>query len=336
MESQSNSSLNSFRNLGKAVWTLVSTNPLFNKDGEYIGALAMITDITERRNIEIKLAHSENSLREAQKIAHLGNWEIDLKNNVHFWSDEMYKILGIGPGDVSPSMEALVSFVPSEERRLVKQKMQQAVKDERESVLHFRIKRPNEEIRYVQSQWRFEFDKARNPIRILGIMQDVTKLKIAEIERTKMVKDLIQRNKDLEQFNYIVSHNLRAPVANIIGFADALNDSAYPASLQKEFLSQLSVSVSKLDQVIRDINGILVVRQKVNEVKELLSLSTIVNNIEISIQNLIQQYNVTIQTDFKEIDQILSIKSFMHSILYNLISNAIKYRLPGQGTSYFN
>ncbi len=109
-----------------------------------------------------------------------------------------------------------------------------------------------------------------------------------------------------------------------------MSDNAYPETLRKEFLSQLTVSVSKLDQVIRDINGVLLVKQKVNDVKELLSFSDIVHNIEVSIQNLIQKYSVTINTDFKEVDQILSIRSFLHSILYNLISNSIKYRLPGR------
>ncbi len=193
---------------GQVVWTLISTNPLYNDGGGYMGALVMVTDVTERRMIELKLAHSENGLKEAQTIAHLGNWEIDLIGNNHFWSDEMYKILGVKVGAVVPSMESLLNFVPSHDRKNIEQKMQDAVKKRQESVLHFQLNSNNGEVRYVQAKWRFQFDDANNPTHILGIMQDVTSLKLAELERTKMVKDLIQRNKDLEQFNYIVSHNL--------------------------------------------------------------------------------------------------------------------------------
>jgi len=158
------------------------------------------------------------------------------------------------------------------------------------------------------------------------IAKDATEIKRLEEERMKIVNDLIQRNKELEQFTYIVSHNLRAPVANIMGFAEALENNSYSENLKKEVLSQLAVSVSKLDEVTRDLNEVLLIKEHVNDVREELSFSKLVENIQISIQNLLDECDIKIETDFSEVDKLVSIKSFIHSIFYNLITNSIKYR----------
>ncbi len=315
---------------GKQIWVNVSTNPMLGSNGEYEGALAMITDITKRKAVEKKLAQSESSLKRAQALADMGNWEIDLADNRLIWSDELYKIFELNRGDVTPSRELFLSIVHPEDRHYVKQQMLKSSKYLTGVSFEYRLIKTDDSVKYCYTESRFEFDKDNKPVRLYGIIQDITIRKLAEIERTKMIKDIIQRNKELEQFTYIVSHNLRAPVANIIGFTEALSDQSFSQSLQKEFLSQLSVSVSKLDDVIRDLNNVLLVKQKVNDVKEQISLSTIVDNIKISIRNLLEQYEVTIETDFAEVESINSIKTFVHSILYNLISNSIKYRSPGK------
>ena len=76
-------------------------------------------------------------------------------------------------------------------------------------------------------------------------------------------------NKDLEQFTYIISHNLRAPVANIIGLSFRLQQTGLPEDLRNQIGAGLSTSVTKLDEVIRDLNDILKIRQKVDESKQL-------------------------------------------------------------------
>ncbi|HEX8278701.1 MAG TPA: PAS domain S-box protein, partial [Segetibacter sp.] len=304
---------------GKQIWVNVSTNPVLGSKGEYKGALAMITDITTRKAVEKKLARSETSLKKAQALADIGNWEIDLTDSTQLWSDELYKILGLNKKDVTPSTELYFSLLHPDDLQHVKEKILQSSKSLTGTAFGYRLIKKDDSIKYCYTESRFEFDHNNKAVRLYGVVQDITKSKLAEMERTKMIAEIIQRNKELEQFTYIVSHNLRAPVANIKSFAEALADKTYPESLQQEFLSYLSLSVSKLDDVTRDLNNVLLVKQKVNDVKELTSLSTIVDNIKVSIHNLIEQYDVTIETDFAEIETVLSIKTFLHSILYNLI-----------------
>lgn len=147
-------------------------------------------------------------------------------------------------------------------------------------------------------------------------------------QKEKMTTDLIQRNKDLEQFTYIISHNLRAPVANIIGLSYRLQQTGLPDELRSQIGAGLSTSVTKLDEVIRDLNDILKIRQKVDESKQLINLSKFASDIQLSIEKMIENENAVILWNFTEAEEIITIKSYLHSIFFNLISNSLKYRQP--------
>src|SRR5215204_3154535 len=147
-------------------------------------------------------------------------------------------------------------------------------------------------------------------------------------QKEKMTKDLIQRNKDLEQFTYIISHNLRAPVANIIGLSYRLKQVGLPDELRSQIGAGLSTSVTKLDEVIRDLNDILKIRQKVDESKQLINFTKFASDIQLSIEKMIENEKAVILWDFTQAEEIITIKSYLHSIFFNLISNSLKYRQP--------
>ncbi|MBK9016546.1 MAG: PAS domain S-box protein [Saprospiraceae bacterium] len=147
---------------------------------------------------------------------------------------------------------------------------------------------------------------------VLGICiaaSDITEKKNSELEKDKMTAEIIQRNKDLEQFAYIVSHNLRAPVANIIGFADVLQEGGMDYEDTKEVMEGLGVSVKRLDNIIGDLNQILQVKREINEIKEHIRFSEIVNDITQSISNLIEKEKVEIITDFTQVDEMCTLKA---------------------------
>jgi signal transduction histidine kinase len=156
-------------------------------------------------------------------------------------------------------------------------------------------------------------------------------LKASERGLIESTADLIQRNKDLEQFTYIVSHNLRAPVANIMGLAYVLNGMGKDMErMQKEsLLEELSGAVKKLDNIIIDLNLILQVRRQKNEEKEWISFSSLVSDIKLRLLEIIESEKVIIQSDFSEIDDMFTIKNYLYGIFYNLITKSIKYRQPG-------
>jgi len=157
---------------------------------------------------------------------------------------------------------------------------------------------------------------------------DITARKLAELERTQIINDLVKHNKDLEQFAYIVSHNLRAPVANILGITDLMQNARLSKQEEKEMIGDLTISVNRLDNVIKDLNYVLQIKREVTEKKEIVKFSKIVKDIKASVANLVKTENAKIVCDFSKVNEMLTLKSYLYSVFFNLISNGIKYRRP--------
>ncbi len=165
--------------------------------------------------------------------------------------------------------------------------------------------------------------------------RDVTERKKSELQIMGLnsnlkahTEELVEANKGLEQFSFIVSHNLRSPVANILGLADLIGNKDYPEEVKNDFLEALIDNVKRLDIVISDLNAILQVKVEMDAKKEPVQLSDLVDAIKTSIQNLLEKEKVQITTHF-DVPAIHTVQSYLHSIFYNLIANSIKYRRPG-------
>ena len=144
----------------------------------------------------------------------------------------------------------------------------------------------------------------------------------------KYTRELVISNKELEQFSYIISHNLRSPVANIMGLVEVLKDDSHSPEVQLQLYESLSVSVKLLDQTIIDLNTILKVKNEIHEKMEMVNLEAMIDDIRLSIQNVFRESQVSNTTDFDEVGAFFTLKSYMQTIFFNLISNSIKYRQP--------
>jgi signal transduction histidine kinase len=169
-------------------------------------------------------------------------------------------------------------------------------------------------------------DKQGEITNYIAIKEDITDAKNADEAFKKMTAELMQQNRNLEQFTYIMSHNLRTPVANILGISDAMQHVELDDNEKSLMMKGLFSSVKKLDEVILDLSNILQVKQGVNEKKERVHFSKLVQDIKTSISSLIEAEHAQIKTDFTAIDEMMTLKSYMYSIFYNLILNSIKYK----------
>ena len=165
---------------GRVIWCEWFNSVLRDDDGKVISILSLIQDITERKKAEENLRRNEMRLNEAQAIAQIGNWEIDFTQNTHTWSDELYRIFGIKKNEVEPSTELFLSFMHPDDTGFAQRKVQEAFDSLKESSFNFRFIRKDGIIRHGYSEWKFEFDKNGKPLRLYGIVQDLTELRKAE------------------------------------------------------------------------------------------------------------------------------------------------------------
>jgi PAS domain S-box-containing protein len=166
---------------------------------------------------------------------------------------------------------------------------------------------------------------------LFGMGIDITKRVSAETDvrnlnaRLQATVDRLQaRNTDLQQFSYIVSHNLRSPLAKILGLAAIFND--HPGE-QPMLIAKITEATQHLDDVVKDIGAIVSARNADNKHEH----TTFDHELKVVLKTLedeINQNQAVITGDFSEATGIVTVQSYLHSIIYNLVSNAIKYRKP--------
>ncbi|TAH18130.1 MAG: hypothetical protein EAZ08_12020 [Cytophagales bacterium] len=150
------------------------------------------------------------------------------------------------------------------------------------------------------------------------------------IQRTNELKqaldDLTKQNQDISQFSFIISHNIRAPIARILGLVNIFNENDYNDSFNKEIITHLKSTTIDLDTVIKDLTQIISVRNDLNKTKEEVDILEIIEATKNLLQNEIKNTNTVINIDISAKNKFFSIRSYIKSIIFNLIANAIKYK----------
>ncbi|HEV7779809.1 MAG TPA: PAS domain S-box protein [Chitinophagaceae bacterium] len=176
------------------IWVEISFYPIRKKD-EVIGTACFSRDITERKKTEEKIRLSEISLKQAQAIAHISNWEIDLIQNIHTWSDEFYRIFGLNKAEIVPSAELFLSFIHPDDAAFAQKMVSESLVTFKDASFAFRFIPEDKMVRYGYTEWQFEFDKKKIPIRLFGILQDITERTEAEEELKNLQEDLLNQQR---------------------------------------------------------------------------------------------------------------------------------------------
>lgn len=142
--------------------------------------------------VDEKLKNSNKRLKEAQNIAHLGFWEFDLEENRLFWSDEVYRILGLEPQEFEASYEGFLSYVHPEDREALANEYQQSIEEKRRYNIVHRIIQKNGAVRYVEERCKHSYNSSDKPIRSIGTVYDITD-RIADQNKLQRLFDL-QKN----------------------------------------------------------------------------------------------------------------------------------------------
>lgn len=156
------------------------------------------------------------------------------------------------------------------------------------------------------------------------VLAKLVKEKTEDLSSTN--EELVRHNNELRQFSYTVSHNMRAPVARLLGLTDLLNRSKLDHD-RSEISNMIRKSSYELDEVLRDLNQIIDLRNDLYQVREKIAFADEWQKTLFVLQEQLRPgYNI--QVDFSQAPFIYSIRAMIQSIMYNLVSNAIKYRNP--------
>jgi len=161
-------------------WFAITADPVFSEDGELAGAVHIMRDITASVRANEELRRSQRGLAEAQRIAHLGNWEWDMASNEVRWSDEVRRMFHMAHEETAATYEDFIERVHPEDRARVADAIRRAVRDGGPFSVEHRVVLWDGSERFIQEIGEAVFDESGRAVRLVGTVQDITERKLAE------------------------------------------------------------------------------------------------------------------------------------------------------------
>ncbi|MBI3601085.1 MAG: PAS domain-containing protein [Nitrospinae bacterium] len=286
----------------------------------YYGYILDITDIKKEHESLIK---SENSLAEAQQIAHIGNWDWDIVNNNLRWSDEIYRIFGLTPQDFGATYEAFLSSVHPEDRELVKNAVNKALYNKKTYSIDHRIVLPDGAKRIVHEQARVIYDRDDKPVRMIGTVQDITQQRHLE-EQLRHA----QKMEAVGQLAGGIAHDFNNILTGILGYGHILITKKGEDELVKNCVSQIIGQSQKAAELTKDL--LTFSRKQVMNLRH-TDLNVLIKMTEKILARLIGEH-IEIRTNLTDKDLIVTIDpAHIEHSLMNLATNA-RDAMPDRGT----
>ncbi|MDH5634003.1 MAG: PAS domain S-box protein [Gammaproteobacteria bacterium] len=168
------------------------SQPMF-QDGKIIGTVITFNDITERNIVERALRNSEARLNEAQRLAKVGAWELDLTNNRLEWSDEIFRIFEVDKARFDASYEAFLNTIHPDDRDMVNQAYTDSLANKAPYEITHRLKMSDGRIKHVRETCESFFDVDGKPVRSVGTVQDITE----QVRAEKQIENMFRLSYDM-------------------------------------------------------------------------------------------------------------------------------------------
>jgi PAS domain S-box-containing protein len=240
---------------GEKVWVAWANKAIKDEAGNLVEILCIGNDITERKRAEETLRQSEARLAEAQRLAHLGNWQWDIVPDKFFCSEEGYRILGLQPEEYGHALKVFINLVHPDDREFVRQAVDKALYEKMPYSITFRILLPEGQERVLHSQGQFFLNEGGEPIRAVGTMQDITEQQRLEAEKKKLESQLIQAQK-MEAIGTLaggIAHDFNNILMIILGFTEVVMEDLPAGSEDRDQLEQVLQAGLRARELVQQI-----------------------------------------------------------------------------------
>jgi len=302
---------------------LLNYNPAYSTSNQVTGVVFSVTDITENKKYQKEL---EKLSLVASKTVN-GVVIMDEKGKIEWVNEGFTRITKYSLEEVIGEARTTTLFGAETEMGTINQYFKKLESKKSFSIELFTHDKFGDHL-WLNINITPILNRDGEVKKLIAIESDITDKKLREEERVKLIDELTKQNTNLKQFSYIVSHNVRKPVANILGLYALMEMNDMGGEEREELIQYIGNSIVELDQVINDLNNILDIRDNFDQTKTYVKFEDVIQKVIGSLKEEIKKNNSKISFEQVEVDGVLTIPGYFQSILYNLISNSIKYRQP--------
>jgi PAS domain S-box-containing protein len=304
---------------------LVTAVPQFDRQGEFLGALGVFHDITERKQADEKLRMSETDLRQAQAVAHVGNWRWDIANDKLTWSDETYNIYGIAQSAFAGSWQDVTACaVHPDDRARVKESTRAAIEDHNPQFIEYRILRPDGSIRTVWDETgEMVLDDKGHVSSLTGIILDITDRKLAEAQLRQSYK--------MEAIGELaggVAHDFNNLLTGILGNIALMRSAMCPSD---PLLENVSAAETAARQAATLTKGLLTFSRSATVLPAPVSITGALDAGLVLLKQSLPSTMGVVRDDDQPVWNVLVDQSQVTQIVLNLAVNA-RDAMRGKGT----
>ncbi len=303
---------------------------VMDEDRNVVRMIGAIQDITKQKEEEQRLKLLETVITQTKDsviITESNDVENEMPKIV-FVNPAFTKMTGYNAEEVV-GKSALVFMNKFSVRNDIK-KLAEALKKKEEFSFESLNKRKNKEQYWVNISMIPITDKDNQHSHWISIQRDISIEKEREKEREQLISELTQNNKDLKQFSYITSHNLRAPLSNLTGLLNLIDDIPIENEELKEIINGFSKSTSQLNETINDLVNVIIIKDSPSIQKEDIIIKNIFENVFNQLSFLISLKKPIIKMELNDTQTINLNKSYIESILLNLMTNSLRYLDPNR------
>ncbi|RIJ42531.1 GAF domain-containing protein [Pontibacter oryzae] len=285
--------------------------------------------LLENKTIEKALRQSNERYDLATAAINDAIWEWDVLTDKIYSGPVFEKIFGHEARE-DEHADIRISRIHPDDQRRIEQSLHKAI-------LATNVDLWQEEYRFIKKDGSYAHvldrayiirDSNLKATRLVGAMHDVTEAKTYEVERELLIEELKQNNSDLKQFSYITSHNLRAPLANLLGILKLVKLDAIIDPMNRKLIDKFNEATHKLNDTLEDLLDVLIIKNNNGLKLEHIHVQSSFEEVLKSIESLVQESGAKVSVACNEAEYAYANPSYLHSIFLNLLTNAIKYRSP--------
>lgn len=287
-----------------------------------------IVDVHDFKLLELQANRNDFLFKETIKVAKVGGWEIDVKSRTITLSREAYDIFEL-QDKVKLTIEETISFFETQYREAISAAINNIIQYSQpfDLELLFRTARNNQI--WLRARGIAVIDEFGQCVTARCIFQNIDYIKKKEMDVQNAVNLLNDQNKRLQNFAYIVSHNLRSHTGNL-QFMVNLHDQTDVADDKKEIFAHIKSISESLKTTIDHLSEIVKIQTEIGKERKRLDFETTFKTVMSALESNIEATHAKIEYDFSKAPEVNYIPAYLESILQNLLTNALKYRDPAR------